>query len=555
MISRALFVLTAFLFAFATSTTSALRAQEDPPLTVAAKQELARSKFQDLTERMAVLMPQLQKSEPEDSKLLRAALTFVQEKKMVSRLERAGNLLKQESWDLALVQMGSLKEDLTKLLNLLQNRDDELRKLLDEMRRLEGFKDRVGELAKEQGEEKKDSALTEELQKHLADIEAKKKEAQALLEQQKNVRDQTNSLGLQTAADATKPLADKEGQLHDDTDKLAKDLANLEKKNEEIAKAAAKGSPSAKPSDKPSDAKPSDAKPGCSNCSGSAGQAAKSMGQAQQQLGDKKPESSLKDQDQAIENLQKTVDELEKMAEDARRELLKLPFEQQAKKQDDTQHATDTLSKDMEKSEEKGENGEAPKATPGKKRVQQAVPKQRAAAGQLKEYKTAKQKQQDAKDDLEAAKKELEDALAQLRQQLQDEVLRALEERFTAMLARQRELSSQTKALDGTRDNLLTASGQLPAAMVEKLVQLATGEGELETEASDALKLLEEDATTAVFPPMVEQLRDDLGAVAKRLQRQESGVPTQTAQREVEDLLALLINALRKTIELKAGGH
>jgi hypothetical protein len=123
------------------------------------------------------------------------------------------------------------------------------------------------------------------------------------------------------------------------------------------------------------------------------------------------------------------------------------------------------------------------------------------------------------------------------------------------MLARQRELSAQTKALDGTRGNLLTTNGQLPAAMVEKLAQLATGEGELESEASDALKLLEEDGTTAVFPPMVEQLRDDLGAVAKRLQTQESGVPTQTAQREVEDLLALLINALRKTIELKAGGH
>jgi hypothetical protein len=79
--------------------------------------------------------------------------------------------------------------------------------------------------------------------------------------------------------------------------------------------------------------------------------------------------------------------------------------------------------------------------------VQQAVPKQRAAAGQLKEYKPAKQKQQDAKEDLEAAQKELEDALAQLRQQLVDEVLRALEERFTAMLAVQRELSAQTKTL------------------------------------------------------------------------------------------------------------
>ena len=38
---------------------------------------------------------------------------------------------------------------------------------------------------------------------------------------------------------------------------------------------------------------------------------------------------------------------LEEMAEEARRELLKLPFELQAKNQEKTEHATDTLSKDM----------------------------------------------------------------------------------------------------------------------------------------------------------------------------------------------------------------
>lgn len=278
------------------------------------------------------------------------------------------------------------------------------------------------------------------------------------------------------------------------------------------------------------------------------------MGQAEKQLGDKKPESSLKDQDHAIENLKKTVQELEEMAEEARRELLKLPFDQQAKKQDDTQHATDTLSKDMEKSEEAGEDGEA-KATPGKKRVQQAVPKQRAAAGTLKEYKPAKQKQQDAKEDLEAAKKELEDALAQLRQQLQDEVLKALEERFTAMLAKQRELTISTKALDKTRQNVLTANGELPAALAEKIQTVATGEGDLEVEAGDAIKLLAEEGTTAVFPEIISDLKDQLHEVARRCRANETDAVVQQQQKDIEDTLELLINALRKTIEQKEGGH
>jgi hypothetical protein len=579
MIRSAIATLMVFLCVVATPVATSLRAQDTA--VAASKQELARAKFKELTDRMQSLMVVLQKTEPEDSTLLSAGLQYAQEKKLNQRLDKAGGLLKQERWDEALVEMGNLKQDLSTLLELLQNRNGDLRKLLEEIKKLEAFKNRVDELAKEQAAEKEDSARTEELQKHLADVEAKKQQAEALLAQQRQLRDKTNDLGVQAAAEATKPLADKEGELQTDTEKLAKDLEQTEKKHAEIeaaAKDAKPGEPKPGEAGKPGEAKPNEAKPaepseskpgeskpgeskpseggkpGSGNCSGSASKAAQSMGKAEQQLGDKKPESSLKDQDQAIENLKQTVKELEDMAETARRELQKLPFEQQVKKQEKTQHATDTLSKDMEKSEEQGEDGEA-KETPGKKRVQQAVPKQRAAAGQLKEYVPAKQKQQDAKEELDAAKKELEDALAQLRQQLQDEVLRALEERFTAMLARQRELSAQTKTTDATRANILTASGQLPAAITDKLKELSTGETELEMEAADALKLLEEDATTAVFPPLVEQLRDDLGAVAAMLKKEQSDVTVQTAQRDVEELLGLLIDALRKTIERKECGH
>jgi chromosome segregation ATPase len=547
MIARGIAILTALVLAALTPIASGLRAQDQQPLTAVSKQDLARSKFKDLTERMQKLMAVLQRSEPQDSQLLAAGLQFAQEKKMQQHLDQASALLEQEQWDNALAVMVDVRKDLGTLYDLLQNRNVDLRKLLEQMAKLQAFRDRVDQLSKEQGEEKDASARTEALQKHLAEIEAQKQRTEALLEQQKQLREATNDLGLQSAPDATKPLASKEGGLQQDTEKLAKDLEALEKKNEELANDGKK--PAGAP---PGAGQPGASKPGGGSCSSSAGKAAQSMGEAQKQLGDNKPEPSLKDQDQAIEQLQKTAAELEKMAEEARRELLKLPFEQQAKKQEQTQHATDTLSKDMEKSEQDGENGEG-KPTPGKKRVQQAVPKQRAAAGTLKEYKPAKQKQQDAKDDLDAAKKELDDALAQLRQQLQDEVLRALEERFTAMLAKQRELSTQTKTLDKTRENLVAASGELPAALVEKILGVAAGEGDLEVEASDALKLLEEDATTAVFPPMVETLKEELNGVATRCRAKETGAPVQAGQREVEDILELLINALRREIERREG--
>lgn len=570
MIGRLTAAFAALMFACAPPQASCLRAQDQPTAAV-GKQDLARAKFKELTERMQKLMGVLQSTEPEGSKILSLGLRFAQEKKLQSRLDATGNLLQQERWDEALVGMNEVKADLGKLLELLQNRDADLRQLLEEIERLAGLRDRVEALAKEQGEEKDDSARAEALKDHLADLEAKKAAIAALLAEQKQVREQTNELGTKAVAEAAKPLADKEGKLQEDTEKLAKALEATERKDAELKKdaeareaKAAKAANAGKPSD-PKEAKPSDAKPGDpkdgkpsdggGNCSGSAGKASQSMAQAQKQLGDKKPESSLQDQDHAIEALKQAQQELEKMTEDAQRELLKLPFEEQAKKQEQTQHATDTLAKDMEQADaQQDENGE-PKQTPGKKRVQQAVPKQKAAAGQLKEYKPAKQKQQDAKEDLEAAQKELEEAIAQLRQQLQDEVLRALEERFTAMLARQRELSAQTKTLHGTRNNVLTASGELPAALVARIGELATGEDELRAEASDAHKLIEEDGTTATFGPITEQLRDDLAALVARLRTNETGTPVQAAQREIEEMLELLINALRKTMELKEGGH
>ncbi len=565
MISRGIAIVAALMFAAVMPLTSSLQAQ-DPPVSATGKQELAQGKFQELTERMGKLMVVLQKDEPEESKLLSAGLRFVQEKKLHNRLESAGKLLRQERWDEGLVVMGKLKTDLRSLLELLQNRNADLRELLERIDLLEGFKNRVDELAKEQQQEKEDSARTEALQKHLKNIEAQKQRAEDLLKKQQELRDATNQLPLDAAEGLAKPLESKEGELEEATSELSKDLKDLEKKDAQLKKeakadAGKPGEPKGgepKPDEgKPSEAKPSegeasDAKP--SEASGQAGKAAKSMGKAKASLGEKKPESALKDQDQAMEALKQTLEELDAMAEDAARELLKLPFDQLAKEQENTQKATDTLAKDMEKAEQGDEKGSEGKPTPGKQKVQQAVPKQRAAAGQLKELVPAKQKQQDAKEDLQAAQKALEEALAQLRQQLQDEVLRALEERFTAMLARQRGLTAQTETVDATRKKIMTASGALPTALVTKIGELAAGEIELEQEAIDALKLLDEDGTTAVFPPMVEQLREELHDVAAGLGKHKTGASMNLLQKDVEDLLSLLINALRKTIEQKEGG-
>lgn len=572
--------LIAFLLVFALTggvlSGGGLRAQE---LQASTSQEVANQLFDDLTESMHKLQALLAKSDDPaaapDRRVLDGGLLLIRERKIRESMDLAKQMLEAQRWDAAIEKMQTVRKDLKQLLELLQNRNLDLQKLLEELAQLQSFRDEVDRLAKEQGEEKEDSARVEALQKQLEAIAAAKERTERILAEQKELREATNQLGMQAAAQATEPLASKEGELKEATEDLAKDLEKIERTARELEEAGkpgesqpGEGKPNeGEPGDgKPGEGKPGEGKPGegkpsegqpsegqSGGCSSCAKGAAGSMQKAQQQLGQQKPESSLKDQDHAIQKLQSTLEQLDEMAEEARRDLLKLPFEQMAKEQEQTQHATDTLAQKMEQAEQEGEDGSG-EPMPGRKPVQQAVPKQKAAAGTLKEYKPAKQKQQDAKEDLEQARDELDEAIAQLRQQLQDEVLRALEERFTAMLARQRELSLQTKTLDRTREQVLTADGSLPAALVERIQTIASGEQDLEVEASDALKLLQEEGTTAVFPEIVSLLKDQLHEVARRCRANETGKPVQERQAEVEDTLALLINSLRRTIERREGG-
>ncbi len=500
---------------------SPLRAQ-DPP-DAAAQQQAAEARFRELGESMQRLHAFLSKAgEQDELKILRAGMTLAQEKRIEQAMGQIRTLLDQQKWDAALERMQGVRADLVQLLEVLQNRNLDLRKLLERLAQLEGFRGEVDRLAKEQAAEKEASARAEELQRQLAAIQAAKAAAEKLLSEQQELRARTNALGLEASAAAAKPLADKEGELKQSADQLEKELQRIDEQ--------AKGEASA----------------------ASAARAASAMQQAKGQLEQQRAEPSLKDQDQAIAELRSTTKRLEEMADEARRELEKLPFDQQARRQEDTKNATDTLAQQMEQAEQEAEDGEP---TPGRKSVQQAVPKQKAAAGQLKEYKPAKQKQQDAKEDLEQARDELDEAINQLRQQLQDETLRALEERFTAMLAKQRELSLQTKTLDRTRKQTLTADGALPASLKERIQAVATGEQDLEVEASDALKLIEEEGTTAVFPEIVRELKSQLHGVAKDCRANETDEALQQRQAEVEDTLTLLINALRKTIENRENGQ
>lgn len=498
----------------------------------------ARRRFEDLHARMQKLHAVKLESDPAEAEVLSAGNRLIQERRLSASLDAIAGLIRDARFDEALSSMAVLQTDLQQLLDLLLSRSTDVDGLLQEIERLEEYRDRVGDLLDEQRAEKEASAAAEALAQRLRDLEAAREAAAALLAEQKSLRDEANDAGLSTEPKKAADMAARERDLAERSKKLGERLGELGDQGEQEAT--------------PGEAKPEAQDSQSQKGAKAAKSASEAMSRAQQKLGQNQPEGALPDMDEADRRLREAVEEIDRMAEETKRQLMELPFEDQAKAQEETQAATDRLAQEMEADDrQKSESEEGASQTPGKRNVQQAVPEQKAAAGQLKEQKPgeAQKDQQDAQEQLEKAKDELEEALSQLRQQLQDEVLRALEERFQAMLEKQRDLSTRTKAADRLAANIVTADGVVPAQVVERARDLALGEHELAGEAGDALKLLLEEGTSAGFPLVVEMLRDDLTHVAERLEQAKTARATQGLQADIEAALTDLIDALRRQIE------
>jgi myosin heavy subunit len=509
-------------------------------------QSQAFHKFRELQSTMRSLKAELKEREPDKVKRIQVGLRFMAETKMEERMKEISDLLEGKSWDEAIRGMDTIRKDLDQLMQLLLDRDVDLRKLMEQIDKLEKFKTKVDKLLKEQQKEKEESSKAEKLQKHIQDLKEARSKVQNLIAKEEQIKSGTKALGSGSKEDPK--LTEKQGSLAEETEKFEERLKALEQDGRELSKESKKPG------------KSSEGEGQAGEASSSAGKAAESMQRAQARMGAKAPEAALDDQESAVDELKRTEKALKKMEEEAQRKLLSLPFEQFSKKQLETMKKTDDLAKDMDKAEEaaKGEdeNGEGD-PVPGKKNVELAVPKQKNAAGSLKERKPSKARrdQKDAEDELKEAKKKLEDALAQLRQELQEEVLRALEERFTAMLAKQVALTSRTKVSQKRRKRIeaLAQSGIVPSSIKAACRQISKGERSLEVEASSALRLLLEEGSTAVFPEIVKELASELRTVAKLLDTYETGEVVHVRQVEVERLLKALIEALRRQIEYKEG--
>ena len=577
--------------------------------SVAIRQERVVHMMGELEDKFRSLASTLEKTEPEQAKRLITALNKSKEELIQPRLKTIVEKMKTGEFEYTTEVDGKritrnimqdqedIVNSLKALAQLLTEDPSELDEKLREMRELEKFKVEVEKLINRENEHLTESkkaadpdAATKDLDKQIASV-AK------LIGKQEDVIKKTGAAREKGVHEVNKVTKDQK-DVRKETEDAKKDVAGKEsqegkegteggdKPGEAGGKPGEAGGKPGEAGGKPGEAggKPGEAggKPG--EAGGKPGEAGgqsggesggesgpKPPGQeplekaiaaqkaAEKDLADGKGKQAEQNEKVALDNLKKALDDLKK----ERDRIAKLPPEHNdamAKAQDKTGDDTGDLAKKMAQAKssspggasgqpgsEGGEGGEGGEGAPGTEDVQQAQQQMQQAAKKLgeKDPKSAQKPQKDAVDKLKKAREEIEKRLAQLRKEMQEELLAALEARFREMLNKQKPVTLETASLDGIRK-------QREWKRAEKLNCAKLGQEEkfIGTLADVALQIIKEDGTTIVFPRIVERLRDDLYAVSERLKAEQTDGYTQDLQLEIERTLQDLIEALQRAQEV-----
>ena len=182
---------------------------------------------------------------------------------------------------------------------------------------------------------------------------------------------------------------------------------------------------------------------------------------------------------------------------------------------------------------------------PGRKQLQDAYPHQKSSEDDLKkdQREQATKQQEKAIEQIAKAIQELEKKIKQLREEEMLKLLANLEVRVNRMLAMQIEVYEATKAIDSI---LLKNNGVKTTAEVQKSQQQADKEIDIIAEAENTLKLLESEGTAVAFARVLDEVRQDMIAVQRRLNDTYVGKDTQEVEENVITMLKEMLLALKK---------
>lgn len=435
---------------------------------------------------------------PTRAALLQQAVQLSKQAELTALLADAAARLEQGQYSEAIEKQKSSRENLKRLLELLQseNREERIREQRDEVRRWIEETDRLLRLQSslrgrtEGGQDIEQAAQDQEkLTRKATDI------AEELQTGQPDQQSDQQAEGAPSAqsADAS-------------TDSPKDDSAPEESPAKEDAATDDTAKDDAAPSDsEPSDSEPSDSDPSDSDPSDS--------DPSDSQPSDSQPSDSQPSDSQPSESQ---------------------PSESQP---------SDSQPSDSQPSAQAAQDEPPPPQSPterAKQKIEQAQQKMREAEQELKqaEREGAVEKQREAEERLREAIEELEEILRQLREEEVERSLASLETRLRRMLDMQTRVLEETTRLqeiagDGAERQIQITASKLS---LDQLKILAEGER--------ALLLLRDEGSSAAFPEAIEQLNVDIQSVADRLQGADVGPLTVVIETEIVSSLEEMVEAL-----------
>jgi hypothetical protein len=563
-----LFALVFGRFSFGEEAKDPAPASETAPApSLAASQEAIEMRYRRFEGTLLQLSEYLRKTDPARAELLLRASGKSKEVRIPDQLQNLTELLKKDQLGDAVERQELVVAELQSLLELLMSeaRKDDLEK---EKQRIQDLIKDVNKLISKES----DARANTERGGNNSDLQ----------NQQKQVADSTKKLvdkiESQDAAkkagksdskseSSRKPSSDKkdgekkDGDNKDGTEPKDGDASDPESDPKDSDSQKDDGSPSGDDKGKPADSqqksggdkKPSDGKSGEDKESKPKDGDKQSEGDPEDQKSGEKPDENGKpdEKDSSKEDSKQSPSSGKPKSGKPQSSKPKSGKPQEGKSQEgeQPQEQQDEGQQDQDQEEQapQEDSGSQKKAdkTPGREELERAKQEMDRAIEELKRNnrKGASDKQDKAISELMKAKEKLEEILRQLREEERELVLAQLEARFRDMLLKQEAVNNATLAIHAVTEESRTDRHR------NRSVELARNEEEISLLAAKALTLLKEEGSSVAFPEAIEQIREDMLTVARRLERVDVGEITQNIEQDIVEGLKEIIEALQKELE------
>ena len=526
------------------------------PLSI--EQQQVASRFQKLEE-LLLRSAELESAEnPARAALLQQAAQLGKKAQLSELLVRAASSLDKKQYSQALDDQKTSRENLKRLLDLLQseNRGERVREQRDQVRRWIEETDRLLRLQKslsgrtEGGQDAKQAA---EDQDKLSD------KAKEISSELGGKEDASDSADKKAADDKSSPKSDgekKPGDQKEGEQKDGKSDSSSENKEGSDDKEPKESDPSNdKSKDKPDENTKDAGKKSDDDPNKSADKAPESESNKTEpnKSGDSKQQES-KPQDGKSKDGKSESQKSEPKQSDSQQSESQQSESQKSESQQSESQQSDGQSG---KSGEQQEQQKPPEAEPkdpterARKRIEQAKKKMEEAEKELKDdkRKEAVEKQRQAEEELRSAIEALEEILRQLREEEIERSLASLETRLRRMLEMQTKVFEETQRLQEITGEQATRQVEIRAS------SLALEEKKILSEGERAFLLLSEEGSSAAFPEAMQQVNTDIAKIVERLTKANVDKLTVSIEQEtitsLEEMIAALVQVQKDKKEKK----